>query len=105
MGKLVEKVNWNMPNQEPCQMYMYGEASFEVNQQMQEPLEKLYNCENQLDIREKIKKYIIELDAEIERLAVQLEEHMDDEADIVTGIESRINTLIGVKLKMTYMVE
>lgn len=105
MSKLVEKVNWNIPNQKPCQMYMYGEASFEANQQMQEPLEKLYNCENQPDIREKIKEYIIELDAEIKRLAVQLEEHMDDEADIVTGIEARINTLIDVKLKMTYMVE
>ena len=105
MSKLVEKVNWNMPNQKPCQMYMYGEASFEANQQMQELLEKLYHYENQPDIRDKIKEYIIELDAEINRLAVQLEEHLDDEADIVTGIESRINTLIDVKLKMTYVVE
>lgn len=105
MSKLVEKVNWNMPNQKPYQMYMYGEASFEVNQQMQEPLEKLYQYENKPDMREKVKEYISELDAEIKRLVVQLEEHMDDEADIVPGIESRINTLIDVKLKMTYMVE
>lgn len=34
MSRLVEKVNWNMPNQKPYQMYMYGEASIEANQQM-----------------------------------------------------------------------
>lgn len=97
MSRLVQKVDWDMPNSKPCQMYMYGEASFEANQQMQEPLEKLYQYENKLDMREKIKEYISELDTEIKRLEVQLEEHMDDEAGIVTGIESRINTLIDVK--------
>ena len=49
------------------------------------------------DMREKVKEYIGELDTEIKRLEVQLEEHMDDEACIVTGIESRLNAIIEVK--------
>lgn len=76
---------------------MYGEASVEANQEMQEPLEKLYQYENQPDMREKVREYIKELDMEIKKLGNQLEEHMNDEACIVTGIESRMNTLIDVR--------
>lgn len=97
MSKLVEKVNWNMPNQKPCQMYMYGEASFEANQQMQEPLEKLYQYENQPDMREKVVEYIGELDTEISRLETLLEEYMDSEACMTTAIEVRLQVLTEVK--------
>lgn len=31
MNKLVEKVNWNLPNSPSQQLYMYGEASVEAN--------------------------------------------------------------------------
>lgn len=47
MNKLIQKVNWNLPNSPSQQLYMYGEASIEANQEMQEPLEKLYEYENQ----------------------------------------------------------
>lgn len=97
MSKLVEKVNWNMPNQKPCQMCMYGEASFEANQQMQEPLEKLYQYENQPDMREKVVEYIGELDTEISRLETLLEEYMDSEACTATAIEVRLQVLTEVK--------
>ena len=39
-------------------LYCYGEASFETNQAMQEPLEKLYKYENQPDMREKVREYV-----------------------------------------------
>lgn len=78
-------------------MFVYAEADLDSNQKMQEPLQKLFQYENQPDMREKIKEYIGELDTEIKRLEVQLEEHMDDEACIVTGIESRLNAIIEVK--------
>lgn len=52
MKKLVEKVNWNLPNSPSQQLYMYGEASVEANLAMQEPLERLYQYENQPDMRE-----------------------------------------------------
>ena len=97
MSKLVEKVNWNIPTQKPCQMYMYGEASFEANQQMQEPLEKLYQYENQPDMREKAVEYIGELDTEISRLETLLEEYMDSEACTTTAIEVRLQVLTEVK--------
>lgn len=67
MKKLVQKVNWNLPNSPLQQLYMYGEASMEANQTMQEPLEKLYQYENKPDMREKVREYIGELDAEIKR--------------------------------------
>lgn len=53
MNKLVEKVNWNLPNSPSQQLYMYGEASVEANLAMQEPLERLYQYENQPDMRER----------------------------------------------------
>lgn len=65
MDKLVQKVDWNMPNSKPCQMYMYGEASFEANQEMQEPLEKLYQYENSPDASEVLAKYLSKIDTKI----------------------------------------
>lgn len=65
MSRLVQKVDWDMPNSKPCQMYMYGEASFEANQQMQEPLEKLYNYENSLDEYEALSRYLSKLEKKI----------------------------------------
>ena len=57
MSKLVQKVKWNL-NGSQAEMYMYGEADFEANKAMQEPLGKLYQYENQLNMREKVKEYI-----------------------------------------------
>ena len=93
MKKLVEKVNWNLPNSPSQQLYMYGEASVEANLVMQEPLERLYQYENQPDMREKVVEYIGVLKMEIKRLEDHLEEHMNDKACRVTGIESRMETL------------
>ena len=67
MSKLVQYVEWNLPNTMSNKIYCYGEANFEVNQAMQEPLEKLYKYENQPDMRKKIREYISELEAEIDR--------------------------------------
>lgn len=93
MNKLVEKVNWNLPNSPSQQLYMYGEASVEANLAMQEPLERLYQYENQPDMREKVVEYIGVLKMEIKRLEDHLEEHMNDKACRVTEIESRMETL------------
>ena len=73
MDKLVQYVEWNLPNVMPNKMYCYGEANFEANQVMQEPLEKLYKYENQPDMREKVKEYISELGTEIDRCTKLIE--------------------------------
>ena len=67
MSKLVQYIEWNLPGVMSNKMYCYGEANFEANQAMQEPLEKLYKYENQPGMREKVKEYISELDVEIDR--------------------------------------
>lgn len=48
MNKLVHKIKWEwkIPSSSETEMYMYGDASVEANQEMQEPLEKLYKYEN-----------------------------------------------------------
>lgn len=99
MDKLVQIVNWNLPNSPSYQMYMYGEADVESNKQMQKPLEKLYQYENQPDIREKIREYISELDVEIDRLESDLEKQIifDVETTKVAITESRMKALIDVK--------
>lgn len=51
MSKLVQKVKWNLDGSN-TEMYMYGEADFEANKSMQEPLEKLYQYENDNEIKE-----------------------------------------------------
>ena len=73
MNKLVQNIKIDIPGFPKQGLYCYGEASFEVNQSMQEPLEKLYKYENQPDIREKVKEYIGELDAEYNRCMNQAE--------------------------------
>ena len=67
MDKLVQHIKMDMPGIPKQGLYCYGEASFEANQAMQEPLEKLYKYENQPDMREKVREYISELDVEIDR--------------------------------------
>ena len=73
MDKLVQHIKMDMPGIPKQGLYCYGEASFEENQAMQEPLEKLYNYENQPDMREKIREYIDELDVEIDRCVDEAE--------------------------------
>ena len=73
MDKLVQRIKMDMPGFPKQGLYCYGEASFEANQAMQEPLEKLYNYENQPDMRKKVKEYISELDVEIDRCVDEAE--------------------------------
>ena len=73
MDKLVHQIKMDMPGFPKQDLYCYGEASFEANQAMQEPLEKLYKYENQPDMREKIKEYIDELDAGYDRCVDEVE--------------------------------
>ena len=96
-NKLVQHIKMDMPGFPKQGLYCYGEASFEANQAMQEPLEKLYKYENQPDMREKVKEYIGELDAEIDRCMEWIEEHMDGEACQVSAMEMRVKTLMEVK--------
>lgn len=99
MSRLIEKIKWELPNSPKIEMYIYGEASVEANQAMQEPLGKLYQYENQPDMREKIREYINELDTKIDRLESDLEKQMtyNVEACNVTVTESRLNAIIEVK--------
>lgn len=99
MNKLVEKVNWNLLNSPSQQLYMYGEASVEANLAMQEPLERLYQYENQPDMREKVKEYIGELDAEYDRLEGEWVERLGDKDEDHITIEFRsvMRTLMLVK--------
>ena len=73
MDKLVQHIKMDMPGFPKQGLYCYGEASFEANQVMQEPLEKLYKYENQPDMREKVMEYISELDMEIDRCVDEAE--------------------------------
>ena len=73
MDKLVQHIKMDMPGFPKQGLYCYGEASFEANQAMQEPLEKLYKYENQPDMREKVKEYIGELDVEYDKCIGQAE--------------------------------
>ena len=97
MDKLVQHIKMEMPGFPKQGLYCYGEASFEVNQAMQETLDKLYNYENQHDMREKVREYISELDAEYDRCLTWIEEHMNGEACQVTAMEMRAKTLTEVK--------
>ena len=97
MDKLVQHIKMDMPGIPKQGLYCYGEASFEVNHDMQEPLEKLYNYENQPDMRVKVREYISELDAEYDRCMEWIEENMDGEDCQVTAMEMRANTLNDVK--------
>ena len=78
MSKLVQYIEWNLPGVMSNKMYCYGEANFEANQAMQEPLEKLYKYENQPGMREKVKEYISELDVEIDRYIKENEKILEN---------------------------
>ena len=95
--KIVQHIKIDMIGFPKQGLYCYGEASFEANQAMQEPLEKLYNYENQPDMREKIREYISELDVEYNRCMEWIEENMDGEACQVSAMEMRAKTLMEVK--------
>ena len=97
MDKLVQHIKMDMPGFPKQGLYCYGEASFEANQAMQEPLEKLYKYENQPDMREKVREYISELDAEYDRCMDWIEAHMDGEACEASAMEMRAKTLMEVK--------
>ena len=73
MDKLVQYIKMDIPGFPKQGLYCYGEANFEANQVMQEPLEKLYKYENQPDMREKVREYIDELDVEIDRCVDEAE--------------------------------
>ena len=73
MDKLVQHIKMDMPGIPKQGIYCYGEVSLETNMEMQEPLEKLYKYENQPDMREKVREYISELDAEYDRCIGQAE--------------------------------
>ena len=77
MDKLVQHIKMDMPGFPKQGLYYYGEASFEANQAMQEPLEKLYMYENQPDMREKVREYISELNKEIKRCMNWQDDHYD----------------------------
>lgn len=98
MDKLVQHIKMDMSGIPKEGIYCYGEASLETNMEMQEPLEKLYKLENQPDMREKVKEYISELDAEINRCHKLAEQNMDDEATTVAEMMVvRVQTLTEVK--------
>lgn len=97
MCKLVQHIKMDMLGIPKQGLYYYGEASFEANRTMQEPLEKLYKYENQPDMRKKVREYIDEIDAEYDRCMDWIEEHMNGEACQVTAMEMRAKTLMEVK--------
>ena len=105
MDKLVQHIKMDMPGFPKQGLYCYGEASFETKQEMQEPLEKLYNYENQPDMREKVREYISELDVEIDRCVDEAESILAaigdyDEKSMPTNyirLEERANVLGEVK--------
>lgn len=107
-NKLVQHIKMDMPGFQKQGLYCYGEASFEANKEMQEPLEKLYNYENQTDMREKVREYISELDVEIDKLNKVLEdmitepenetvEQVQKDKMVYENIKSRVQTLMEVK--------
>lgn len=115
MDNLVQKLNWNMPFIKNQCMFVYADADLDSNQKMQEPLQKLYQYENQPDMREKIREYIDELDTEIKRCESELilinssytqscEPKNPQVGEVWIGhsdnkyeLQSRINALIEVK--------
>lgn len=93
--KLIQKIKWGLPNSPQMEMFMYGEASVEANKEMQGPLEKLYQYENQPDIREKVREYINQLDEEIKRAESEIVN--TDDKDYEARMMSRLNTLTEVR--------
>ena len=56
MDKLVQHIKMDMPGIPKQGLYCYGEANFEANQVMQEPLEQSYNYETQPAMKEKVRE-------------------------------------------------
>lgn len=92
MNKLIQKVKWNLDGSN-TEMYMYGEADFEANKAMQEPLGKLYQYENKPDMREKVVEYIGELETEINRCENELQKYYKNGYIGVINMQSRISAL------------
>ena len=107
MDKLVQHIKMDMPGFPKQGLYCYGEASFEANQAMQEPLEKLYKYENQPDMREKVKEYIDELEEEISRCEKLYEDVSVGYSDPTRSlaIQCRIETLVQVKCDLESRLE
>ncbi len=78
MDKLVQKVKWELSGSPKTEMFMYGNASVEANQEMQEPLERLYQYENQTDIKEQIRDIL-------ENLTEYVESHSDNVTNYVNA--------------------
>lgn len=92
MSKLVQKVKWNLDGLN-TEMYMYGEADFEANKAMQEPLEKLYKHENSPDIREKIREYTGKLETEIKRCEQFIIDNNNETENMNNILFARIQTI------------
>ena len=90
MNKLVQKVAMDIMDISLDEMYIYGNANLEENLAMQEPLEKLYQYENQPNMREKVVEYISELKTEIKRLEDEL---ITKEPYVTQSYICRIGTL------------
>ena len=96
--KLVQHIKMDMSGIPKQGLYCYGEASFEANQAMQEPLEKLYNYENQPDMRAKVREYISDLEVEIKRCTKIAEQNINDDATTLAEMMfARMQTLMEVK--------
>ena len=74
-----------------------NDSSNNTFQDAENRLNYLEEKENQPDMREKIREYIDELDAEYDRCMDWIEKHIDGEACQVSAMEMRTKTLIEVK--------
>lgn len=106
MGKLVHRIitHQSFAHGIKGREYYYCDGvDREINQAMQEPLKKLYKYENQLDMREKVKEYISELDTEIDRCHKEISNLSYDEVQVrvnkaeIDVYMSRARTLTEVK--------
>lgn len=103
MSKLVQKVKWPLSGLPNMEMYMYGNASVEANKEMQEPLEKLYKYENQLDMRESVREYVDELYIKIKKCETEIantkdvgyEARMMARLDALTEVRSDLRARLG----------
>lgn len=100
MSKLIQKVEWNLDGSQ-TEIYMYGEANFEANKAMQEPLEKLYQYENLPDMRDKVREYIGELEREIKRLE---ENENTEEIYIISRIEALQEVINDLKGRLEELI-
>ena len=71
MDNLVKKIELGLPNSPKIEIFMYGEASVEANQEMQEPLGKLYQYENKLK--------------ELERILIDFTYYLESNTDTTTN--------------------